>query len=47
MALSVDAAQPIHIVEKAGFNRAGFMSEVWRALASKERRVADGERVGG
>jgi PAS domain S-box-containing protein len=45
-ALAASHGVPIHIVEKAGFNRAGFMTEVWRALGSKGRGVMSGEGIG-
>jgi CheY-like chemotaxis protein len=45
--LSCGPNQSIKIVEKAGFNRSGFMAEVWRALGATERSAADGESIGG
>jgi PAS domain S-box-containing protein len=42
--LAGESGTLVNIVEKAGFNSAGFMSEVWRALGASEKGAANGAR---
>jgi PAS domain S-box-containing protein len=44
--LAGDSDNLVNIVEKAGFNRSGFMSEVWRALGAPEEGATHGTSTG-
>jgi PAS domain S-box-containing protein len=44
-ALNRDPNRRIHVVEKSGFNRQGFMDEVRRALGAYEGKAADGHSI--
>jgi PAS domain S-box-containing protein len=44
-ALNRDPNRRIHVVEKAGFNRQGFLEEVRRALSVHEVRAVDGHSI--
>jgi PAS domain S-box-containing protein len=44
-ALNRDPSRRIHVVEKSGFNRSTFLTEVHRALGAYERKAADGYSI--
>jgi CheY-like chemotaxis protein len=45
VALDRDPNRRIHVVEKSGFNRQGFLEEVRRALTVHDVRVVDGHSI--